>query len=452
MRWGMMLALGLIMALLHRVTAGGPLEARATLALGFLLLAAHLGGDIAKGARLPRLTGYMLVGFATGPRWLGLVRGDETVALRFFSDAGLALLALAAGSELRLEALRAGRAALARVATAAVALPFVAVSLVMLSASPWFPLTVHLPLGDRVAVALTLGAFAAASSPAVTMAMIGELDARGPVARALLGTTVVQDVATVILLTAVLAAASDLTGGGKLNSAVAGAAALNLAASLAVGALLGYLLGQYLQLIQRDTTLFLVTVAFVSAEAGRLIGLEPAFIALAAGFYLENVARVEGERVRSALKRSSPLASMVFFVLAGAGLELRGLADLWPWALLLIGLRAASLHYGLRWAGRHPAVTPALAAHGWMGLLSQAGIILGLAHLVRRAFPGWGVSLETLIVAGVGINEVAGPIGFRKALVRAGEVAEEIIHGGEDVVGTVGAEADVDPRAEGLQK
>ena len=156
--------------------------------------------------------------------------------------------------------------------------------------------------------------------------------------------------------------------------------------------------------------------------------------------------------MRSALKRSSPLASMVFFVLAGAGLELRGLADLWPWALLLIGLRAASLHYGLRWAGRHPAVTPALAAHGWMGLLSQAGIILGLAHLVRRAFPGWGVSLETLIVAGVGINEVAGPIGFRKALVRAGEVAEEIIHGGEDVVGTVGAEADVDPRAEGLQK
>ena len=86
MRWGMMLALGLIMALLHRVTAGGPLEARATLALGFLLLAAHLGGDIAKSARLPRLTGYMLVGFATGPRWLGLVRGDETVVAATAED------------------------------------------------------------------------------------------------------------------------------------------------------------------------------------------------------------------------------------------------------------------------------------------------------------------------------------------------------------------------------
>src|SRR5207302_7705308 len=50
-------ALGLMMALLHRVTAGSPVEARATLALGFLLLVALAGGDLAKRARLPRVTG-----------------------------------------------------------------------------------------------------------------------------------------------------------------------------------------------------------------------------------------------------------------------------------------------------------------------------------------------------------------------------------------------------------
>ena len=50
---------------------------------------------------------------------------------------------------------------------------------------------------------------------------------------------------------------------------------------------------------------------------------------------------------------------------------------------------------------------------------------LGLAQLGRRAFPEWGVSLETLIVAMIGVHEVAGPICFRTALVRAGEVTEE---------------------------
>ena len=39
-------ALGLMMALFHRVTAGAALEARASLALGFLFVAALLGGDL----------------------------------------------------------------------------------------------------------------------------------------------------------------------------------------------------------------------------------------------------------------------------------------------------------------------------------------------------------------------------------------------------------------------
>jgi len=49
---------------------------------------------------------------------------------------------------------------------------------------------------------------------------------------------------------------------------------------------------------------------------------------------------------------------------------------------------------------------------------------VGLAQLARRAFPEWGVSLETLIVAMIGVHEVAGPICFRTALVRAGESKE----------------------------
>jgi len=64
MRWVMsFVALGLIMALFHRLTAAGPLEARATLALGFLLLVAHLAGGLAARARLPRVTAYLLAGF-----------------------------------------------------------------------------------------------------------------------------------------------------------------------------------------------------------------------------------------------------------------------------------------------------------------------------------------------------------------------------------------------------
>ena len=120
--------------------------------------------------------------------------------------------------------------------------------------------------------------------------------------------------------------------------------------------------------------------------------------------------------------------------LMGAGLRVGVLADLWPWALLLAGLRALGIRYGLLWAGRHPNVTRAMARDGWLGLISQAGMALALARFARRAFPEWGVSLEALIVAMIGVHEVAGPICFRRALVRTGDVTE----GARDAEGSVG--------------
>ena len=417
-------ALSLMMALFHRVAAGGPLEARATLALGFLLLAAYVGGELATRVRLPRLTGYLIVGFAVGPAWLGLVRREEVEALGFIADAATALIALAVGSELSLESLRRSRVALARLATGAIVFPFLAVTLVMLSVGTSFPLTRHQPLGDGAVVALVLGTLAVASSPVVTMAMMSELDARGPVARALLSITVVQDIAAVMLFALVLANGRMLTSAGALNMAVAGTAMVRLVGSAAAGTVLGFALGRYLRLVQQHTALFLVAGAFVAAEVARLTHLEALMIALAAGFYLENFAPVESERLRRELKRGSVPLYVVFFAWTGAGLRIGVLADLWPWILLLVGLRVVGLRYGMLWAGRHPSVTPALAQKGWLGLISQGGMALGLAQLARRAFPEWGVSLETLIVAMIGVHELAGPICFRTALVRAGDIKE----------------------------
>jgi Kef-type K+ transport system membrane component KefB len=446
MRWvASLFALSLMMALFHRVTAGGPLEARATLALGFLLLAGYLGGSLAERGRLPRLTGYLLVGFAVGPAWLGLVRRDEVDALRFIAEAAVALIALAAGSELTIASLSHGRGAmLARLATGAIIGPFLAVSLVLLSVSPWFPVTMHHPLGDAVAVALALGALAAASSPVVCMALVSELDARGSFARTLLAVTVIKDLAVAILFTLALAAGKAAARAGALNGAVAASAILEVAGSLAVGAILGVVVAQYLRLVRGDTALFLVATALVTAEVARLAQLETIIVALAAGFSLEHLAPVESERLRREFKRGSPLVSVAYFALAGAGLRLAALAELWPWVFLLVGLRAVGLRSGLRWAGRSPGVTPALARDGWLGLMPQAGIALGLAQIARRAFPAWGVSLEALVVAMIGVHELIGPIGFRRALVRAGDITEGTV----DDARLVDAEAIVTTRGD----
>jgi Kef-type K+ transport system membrane component KefB len=438
MRWvASLLALGLMMAFVHHLTALGPLEARATLALGFLLIAAWLGGELAPRVRLPRVIGFLIVGFCVGPQWLRLVRADEIAALQFISDAAVALIALAAGSALELKTLGIGRVGLARLAGGAIAFPFAAVALGVLSVSPWFPLTRHLSFGSAAAVALVLAAFATISSPTLTMAIVDELDARGPFARAVLGVASAQAVVAAVVLSLVLVVARPLASPGALNAGVAWNALGRLGGSLAAGTLLGALVARYQALARRDGALLLAATGFLAATAARVCHVEAVLVGLAGGLYLANVSPVEGAHVARALRQQALSIYVVWFALAGAGLTVDALADLWPWVALLVGLRAVALRYGAQWAGREAEVTPALAREGWLGLISQAGVALGLAPMVRRALPASGVSLEALIVAVIAVHEVVGPICFRRALGRAGALKEGE-HGGESTLAAQG--------------
>jgi len=421
MRWVMgVVALGLMMALFHRLTGAGPVEARATLALGFLVLAAHLGGGLAARARLPRVTAYLLVGFCVGPSWLGLVRVDEIRALDFIAEAAAALIAFAVGSELRVESLRHDRTTLVRAGAGSIVLPFLFVALVVLSVSPWFPITVHQPFRDAIAVALVLGSIAAASSPTLKMAVIDELDARVPFSRALLSVTVAKDIVVIVLFSLALVVGRAVGSPGTVNDGVAWATLLRLGASVAAGALLGLAVACYLRLIRRGAVVFLVALALLAVQTARMLDLESLLIAVAAGAVAANVFPAEGEELVRGLRRNALPVYLVFLGLLGAGLQIGALQDfgLW-WILLLVGLRVWGLRYGLRWAGGHPDVTPAIAREGWLVLISQGGIALSLAAAAHRAFPEWRISLETLIVAMIGVHEVVGPICARLALMRA---------------------------------
>ena len=438
MQW-LTLALTLVaMALLQRLTrnsgGGGPLEARATLALGFLVLAAHLGGALAQRLRLPRITGFLITGFVVGPAWLGLVRPDEIGALSAFSTGALALIAFGAGGELKLTALRDERIAILRIAAGAIALPFAAVALVVLTVSPWFPLTAHQPFRDAVTVALVLGAVAAVSSPTLTWALMTDVGVGasprggGPVARTILSVSVVQDVVAVLLVVLLLALAPFLANAGAATPGMAGGVALQLVGSLAAGVVLGVAIAQYAKVVRspRYLVLVLVGVAFVVVQVVRLIGFEAVLIALAAGCTLENAFPLEAERLKAELKRCALPVYVVFFALAGSSLQLGSLAGMWPWALLLAALRITGLRAGLRWAGRDPAVSPTLVTYGWLGLVSQGGLAVTLAAILRRAFPEWNVSLESLLMAMIGVQQVVGPVCLQWALRITGEVSEDV--------------------------
>jgi Kef-type K+ transport system membrane component KefB len=344
--------------------------------------------------------------------------------------AALALVAFAAGAELRLATLRdiPQRLATFRIAAGAIAVPFAVVTFVVLTVSPWFPLTAHQPFRDAVAVALVLGTLAAVSSPVLVWAVMSDAGdaAHGPLSRTILGVAVAQDVVAVVLLTLMLGLAQLLASAGSVTPGIAGAAFAQLGGSVAAGVLLGVAIAQYIKVIRRRLVLLLIAVAFLVVQAVRLVGLDAVLIALAAGCSLENLFPLESERLKSELKRCALPIYVVLFALAGADLRLDALGEVWPWALLLVGLRITSLRAGLRWAGRHPAVSANLVTYAWLGLVSQGGLALTLAAILRRAFTELNMSMESLLVAMIGMQMLAGPVCFHWALRRSGEVTEEV--------------------------
>lgn len=432
MQWLMLVVTFVVMGLLQRLvrSIGGPLEAHATLALGCVTLAAFVAGKIAQRMRMPRVVGYVVAGYVAGPAWLHLIRADELhnelQVLGPISTGALALIAFAVGSELTLDALRGERRrTVLRIAFTAMAVPFLAVTFVVLTVSPWFPMTAHQPFRDAMVVALALGTVAAVGSPTLVWAVMTDGDAAGRVSRTTLDVSVVQDLTAVLLVTAILALALPLGSRGAVAPGVAAHTLLVLLGSIVAGITLGLALAQYLRVIHGRLTWVLVVAAFIVAQAVRLLGLDAVLIALAGGCALRTAAPGASDRVRDELKRCAIPVYVVFFALAGSSLQFTVLEDFWPWVLLLVGLRAVGLWGGLRWTGRHPAVGADWARYGWLGFVSQGGFAVTLAALLGRAFTEWNVTLESLVVAMIGVNQLAGPICFQWVLRRTGEVTGE---------------------------
>jgi Kef-type K+ transport system membrane component KefB len=185
--------------------------------------------------------------------------------------------------------------------------------------------------------------------------------------------------------------------------------------------------------IKRHTTLVLIGAAFVVAQGSRMLGLEPTLMALAAGVTMANLWPVHGERVRSDLRAGAIPLYTVFFALMGSALDVGALRELWPWVLLLAGLRITALRAGLRWAWGGTG----LERWGWLAFVSQAGFAVALAAIARQAFPEWGISLEALILAMIGVHAVAGPVCFQKALDLINDVPEVMHERIPSVAGTV---------------
>ncbi len=419
------LALAVTVAIVWLVVLGAseaaPGQQTIGLALGFALIAAALAGELFERIRLPRVTGYLLFGMICGPYVANIITRPMARELQIINGLAVVLIALIAGLEINVGRLRPQLRAILQLGVVTMAVTYAVLFAVFWTAWPWLGMASELQGLQRVAVAAVLSAVVASFSPTVTIALIAESRASGPLSELTLALVILADLVLILAFTLVMQLVRFAFGG---SHAVGPFAELSWAVfgSFAFGALLGAVFALYLRYVGRELAVSLLALCTVIAVVGTQLHLEPLLAALAAGLLVENVAPPRGDHLKVAVERGALPVLVVFFAAAGASLQLDALAAIGGVALAISGLRMFLIWFstraGVRWAG----IPQPIGGLVWMGLVSQAGVTLGLTLLVAAEFPTWGQSINTLVVALIALHQLAGPVLFRAALARAGEI------------------------------
>jgi Kef-type K+ transport system membrane component KefB len=397
--------------------------AGALLTLGFLMLAAYTVGEIVATWGLPKLLGYLLAGILFGPSVLGTATLGAVVNLQPINQLAVALIAFVAGAELKWSDLKKDGATYARIL--GVEMPFTFAVLVgaVFLLRPLIPVLEQAGVTETIVFGMLLAAIGIAHSPAATLGLIKETGARGPVAHHTLGVVLLSDLFLIVFFSIVVSAARlMLPPTGAEAPPSLGAAVWEIAGALVVGSALGGLVALYMRFIKRELLLFSVIIALLGIELARAAHVELLLTLLTAGFVTENIAKTGGDALVEAVERAAAPVFVVFFALSGAAINIREVASLYVVVIPLVVVRIIAIWLGTTLSARRSQFERPVADRIWLGLVAQMGVAIGLATVIAGVYPRYGAAVQTLAMALIAINQLIGPVFFKRALTQSGEL------------------------------
>jgi Kef-type K+ transport system membrane component KefB len=384
------------------------------LSVGLILMAALLAGHLAQLARVPEVTGYLLIGVLIGPSALDLISHENITTLGFLSDVALGLILFNIGSIFEASNFRQVGPGVVRVTLWEASLAFALVFLVLVLSGMALPL------------ALLLGVVAMETAPATTLMVLNEYDAEGPMTDRLLALVALNNMYVLVMFGVVTAGLTlfDSAGQSWLSSGYRAIHGLlwSTLGSVALGALLGLLMDFWATRAKESGEAMILSIGavLIGVGASRWLGLSPLISTLALGATVAN-ASPQGDRLLRALGRADPPLYAAFFVLAGA--------ELVPSSVLGLGLiglgytvaRTVGKVAGARIGLRGQQVGDDVRRQLGYCLISSSSLAVGLTIQIRTAFPEYAATITGIVLAAVVIFEVVGPLLTRRALFATGE-------------------------------
>ncbi len=381
------------------------------LTIGIAMAAGLLVSRLARLVKLPNVTAFLVAGLVIGPCVGRIITEEQAASMNVISEAALGFIAYAIGGEFKLSYLK-------KIGKAPLTITFFQGMTTALCVDVGL-----IVLGVPVPEALLLGAIALATAPAATLMVVRQYKANGPVTQMLLPVVAMDDALGLMVFSISSSVAAALLGGEMTVQSMLVAPLAEIVGSLALGSALGFVLGYCSRFFASRGNKLALSIALVLAGVGLcdMWGLSSLLVCMMIGAVMVNISQ-QHEVLMEQCDRFTPPLFLLFFVLSGAQLDLTVLPVVGLTGICYLLLRSIG-----KWCG---TMLGALCVHAdknirkYLGLtlLPQAGVAIGMSQLVSIKFPALASQINTIVLAGVLVFELVGPIVTKLALTKAGEI------------------------------
>jgi len=380
--------------------------------LGLAILMGLLAGKLAYRLKIPRVTGYLLMGLLIGPHFTGLIPEDVVKNLDVINDIALGLILFAIGNEFEWSHIR--RIGLKNLLILAAFETFGVLFLV----SGGFLL-----LGYDLVLSLLIGTIAVATAPAATLLVVREYHSKGPLTDRLLALVAVNNILAMVLFR-VIYSFVHLGNGADPTSTM-----LQPIYEVVVSVVLGVILGKLLSLWEKhldelpELLLVIIGVVLIGTGFARMLHLPPMLVAMAAGATVANSSYVHRLIYVEQRQLEQPIY-IAFFVLAGLSLHVEMLLKMGIAGVVYLVARLIGKVSGIWFAGRYSGQPTEVSNFLGITLLCQAGVAIGLSYEVLADYPEMGQMITAIVLATVILNETIGPYLVKLGLTMAKEIPD----------------------------
>ena len=404
--------------------------------LAIALIGSLMLSRVSKLLHLPAVTAYLVAGLLLGPYVLGAIglpglgfnTMEQVEGMSFLTQTALGFIAFTIGNEFRLSQLKTIGSKAITIGILQAVITTVVVDIVLIGLHLCFPNIISIPC------AITLGAIASATAPAATLMVVRQYKADGPLTKLLMLVVAIDDAVGLLLFSASFGIATALAHGQVSILAVVIEPILEIVLSLALGAVMGWLLERVEEFFHSRGKRMSISVAFVMLTVGLSmlefhigqvhIKFSLLLVCMMTGTIFCNICDTSEELMDRIERWTTPL-NILFFVISGAELDLEVLVH--P-VTLLVGViyiiaRSAGKYYGSNLSCRLTKQPKPITDNLGITLLPQAGVALGMA-ITAATLPDGSLARNVVLFA-VLIYELVGPALTKRSLLAVGEIKPE---------------------------